>query len=291
MSQGINVGQYDQPAPAADTFCLSASEGERFLQIISQTSRIKRHYDLFQLLQGEVQYFIPHQILIAAWGDFHGPNLQLDVISAIPGVRTGRLNGCNVDSLLKGLYLRWLAHGRWPVLLDNAASEKLPHSACNCALHRSLRGMGSVLVHGIHNARDATDSLYLTANAGSIVKEVNVQRFPFLIDPVIAQIDAGFRRVAGLKSQLITTNVASTSRLPVLSAREEEIITWVSQGRTNVEISKILAISSFTVKNHVQRIIKKLGAANRTEAAAKYRHRDRQLQRKSAGSVAAVFAE
>lgn len=55
-----------------------------------------------------------------------------------------------------------------------------------------------------------------------------------------------------------------------LSAREEEIIARVAQGRTNLEISRILAISPFTVKNHVQRIIKKIGASNRTEAAVRY---------------------
>ena len=57
----------------------------------------------------------------------------------------------------------------------------------------------------------------------------------------------------------------------LLSVREEEILRLVSEGRTNAQIAAILAISCFTVKNHVQRIIKKLGAANRTEAVSKHR--------------------
>ena len=72
-----------------------------------------------------------------------------------------------------------------------------------------------------------------------------------------------------------------------LSAREEEIVARVAQGKTNVEISRILAISPFTVKNHVQRILKKLGASNRTEAAVRYLQGDlRQMRRKSAGRIA-----
>jgi DNA-binding NarL/FixJ family response regulator len=127
--------------------------------------------------------------------------------------------------------------------------------------------MRSVLVHGFHDARDGTDSLYLAARADPIVSEGDIERFRFLAGSLIAQIDTAFRKVSGLKSPgTAADEVAST-----LSNREKEILTWVSEGRTNHEISAILAISMFTVKNHVQRIIKKLGAANRTEAAVKYR--------------------
>jgi len=236
--------------------------------MVSQTARIRRHYELFQLLQVEVQYFIPHQILICAWGDFSGPDLMFDVISGIPGVRTGWLGGCNIGSLLKRLHSNWLACDRQPMLFDGAATELRTYPACGCALHRSLQGMRSVLVHGIHDGRDGTDSLYVAANTGPIVNDRDIERFRFLADAVIAQIDVAFRRVTGLKSWEATVE----QKPRVLSAREEEILACVSEGRTNFEISRILGISGFTVKNHVQRIIKKLGATNRTEAAAKYRH-------------------
>ena len=257
--------------PASDILPLTTNEGERLLRIISQTWRIKRHYELFQLLQGEVQHFIPHQILISAWGDFRGSNLEVDVISAIPGVRTGCLDGCNVGSLLKKLHARWLAQGRQPVLISNTADEGLALSGCECALHKSLRGMSSIMVHGVHDARDGTDSLYLAAHAGPIMKRENIESFRLRVDPIISQIDVAFRRVAGLKSRLAAAFEEPALSCRLLSAREEEILTWVSEGRTNIEISKILCISTFTVKNHVQRIIKKLGAANRTGAVAKYR--------------------
>ena len=77
-----------------------------------------------------------------------------------------------------------------------------------------------------------------------------------------------------------------------LSAREEEIIAWVAKGRTNAEISRILAISPFTVKNHVQRVIKKLGASNRTEAAVRHLQGDRRrVRRESTGRDTVRLAE
>jgi len=51
-----------------------------------------------------------------------------------------------------------------------------------------------------------------------------------------------------------------------LTAREIEVIEWMYYGKTNEEISDLLEISVHTVKNHVQKILLKLSAANRTQA-------------------------
>jgi transcriptional regulator EpsA len=259
------------PSAPPTTFPLTVSEGERFLQIIAQSSRITRHYELFQLLQsGEVQHFIPHQVLVSAWGDFGGPHLKYDVVSAIQGVRTSLLNRCSIDGLIKDFYKRWLVNRRRPLLLYRTKDLKLPDSSCDCALHKSLQGAGSFLAHGVVDVRDGGDSLYVAYNPCSIVNGHGSERFGVLADQLITQIDAAFRRIAALKSPGFHPNREFPSRPPILSAREEEIIRWVSEGKTNHEISTILSISSFTTKNHMQRILRKLDAANRTMAAAKY---------------------
>lgn len=57
----------------------------------------------------------------------------------------------------------------------------------------------------------------------------------------------------------VTTNM--------LTVREAEVLELVAQGMTNKEIARQLAISPATVKAHVERIIAKLGVADRTQAA------------------------
>jgi DNA-binding CsgD family transcriptional regulator len=58
-----------------------------------------------------------------------------------------------------------------------------------------------------------------------------------------------------------------------LSRREVEILRLVAAGRSNREIGEELFISGHTVANHVRSILRKTGAANRTEAAAyAFRH-------------------
>jgi DNA-binding NarL/FixJ family response regulator len=53
-----------------------------------------------------------------------------------------------------------------------------------------------------------------------------------------------------------------------LTAREREIMNLIAQGLTNGQIAERFVLSEKTVKNHVNRIYSKLGAANRAQATA-----------------------
>lgn len=53
-----------------------------------------------------------------------------------------------------------------------------------------------------------------------------------------------------------------------LTSRENEVLTFLVEGSSNAEIAAQLHISVSAVKYHVSNILSKLGASNRTEAAA-----------------------
>ena len=52
-----------------------------------------------------------------------------------------------------------------------------------------------------------------------------------------------------------------------LTPRESEVLGLLTTGQTNQQIAKDLMVSALTVKTHVQRIIRKLGVSDRTQAA------------------------
>jgi DNA-binding CsgD family transcriptional regulator len=54
-----------------------------------------------------------------------------------------------------------------------------------------------------------------------------------------------------------------------LTSRERDVLRWSSAGRTYSEIGKILSVDQRTVKFHLVNAMRKLNAANKTEAAVK----------------------
>ena len=284
VSQGAPMVQWSSgaarslkavPDTAPKDFQLTAEECSRFVRIVADCGRIRSHLDVYRWLSGEVQYFLPHEILLSAWGDFESWDLKLDIASGFPGVRTGQLAHCRVDSFVRQAYGRWVDAGRQPVLLKAGDTEALqPH--CHCPIHTTLRSMRSVLVHGMRDQRSGRESLFIALTCGSFTKGRSLQRFLSALDPLVAQVDAAFRKIPAFPLAEARMAVDDGSNVLDLSAREREVLESVCRGRTNLEIAAALNISPFTVKNHVQRIFRKVGVTNRTQAAARYAEAVRQ---------------
>jgi DNA-binding NarL/FixJ family response regulator len=78
----------------------------------------------------------------------------------------------------------------------------------------------------------------------------------------------GLPRESRRRPQELRTRVMRACRgLPSLTLREREVVIRLAQGRTNRQIGTDLNVSPRTIEKHVERILAKLGAANRTVAA------------------------
>jgi DNA-binding CsgD family transcriptional regulator len=69
---------------------------------------------------------------------------------------------------------------------------------------------------------------------------------------------------------LLTERPAITRRAEGLSRRELQVLEMIATGAKNAQIADRFVISENTVKSHVSRILQKLPATNRTEAAFRY---------------------
>jgi DNA-binding CsgD family transcriptional regulator len=77
--------------------------------------------------------------------------------------------------------------------------------------------------------------------------------------------------VSGLEDAANGALAHRRKRAPAqLSEREIEIMQCLRKGKSNQEIGRSLAISAYTVKNHLQRIFRKLAVFNRTHAVSKF---------------------
>jgi DNA-binding NarL/FixJ family response regulator len=89
-------------------------------------------------------------------------------------------------------------------------------------------------------------------------------------DELLAAIRAvaqGRTLLAPAVAERLVAGVSDSASEP-LTPRELEVLTLLGQGRSNGEIATALTIAPRTVKVHVQNILNKLGASNRTEAVS-----------------------
>jgi LuxR family quorum-sensing system transcriptional regulator SolR len=55
----------------------------------------------------------------------------------------------------------------------------------------------------------------------------------------------------------------------ILTVREKEVLRWTAEGKTAYEIGQILSVSERTVNFHINNVVVKLDASNKTQAAVK----------------------
>lgn len=138
-----------------------------------------------------------------------------------------------------------------------------------------------VLVLGVSEDTDAIIRYVESGAAGYISREDSVERMlekvraaeqdQAMVSPrVAAQLMNRLAELTNLRGALWAAPDIQMRRFNELTPREQEVLGLLGKGFTNQEIAEQLFIEHGTVKNHVHRILKKLNASNRHEAAAAY---------------------
>lgn len=228
---------------------------------------IQSHFQLFLWMQGDVQEIISHDALITFSGPIGGEIYHYDIVSATPGIRTAKIPHCSIENFRAGVHQHWLDGGG---RVTSATIAKGCESVLDASdLHETLVNMKHVLFHAIPDTRFNADHLYILLRQNKSFSEHERMLFELMLP----HVDAAVRKIDGLpivEPDLIAAPILLNSLIKAgLSTREIEILEWVRNGKTNIEIGMILDISSYTVKNHLQRIFKKINVTNRAQAVGK----------------------
>ena len=106
----------------------------------------------------------------------------------------------------------------------------------------------------------ATGFLTKNVSHGKLVEAIQAAgRGASMLDPSVTR---------NVIERLAALSEASAQQADVLSEREREVLVLIAQGCTNKEIAAKLVVSPYTARNHVIRILNKLGLSRRSEAAA-----------------------
>ena len=132
-------------------------------------------------------------------------------------------------------------------------------------IRRLLRqiGIAQLIAHGTQDAGGEWASLF----AFAVPPDRFDDKWFYLISLAVPFLHTAWvRSLANRPAARRGTKAAPPGNL---TARQQEIVRWIYRGKNNAEIGLILNVSPLTVKNHVQRILRKLNVMNRAQAVGK----------------------
>lgn len=240
---------------------LEHHELERLLITFETAVKVRKRHQFYLWSQGALQSFLPHETMLCGLGNALSPDLRTEVTSRAVLSNEDLLRFCEgSNSLLQRAAQGWMRSGQQPLLLP-------AHNAGPLAPLLDELRIEHFACHGTPDFRPAQRQ---QANFGSFFVFLNVPnrnpgRYLYMLDLLLPHLHMAATHVCDSEQGLVADRL---QRKPRLSEREQQVLEWVRKGKTNHEIGQILDISPLTVKNHVQKILRKLNVSNRAQAAA-----------------------
>ncbi|HKE46214.1 MAG TPA: XrtB/PEP-CTERM-associated transcriptional regulator EpsA [Steroidobacteraceae bacterium] len=252
----------EAPAPPESGALLDAHQLELLLLNIDASLRVHTRAHFFIWTQGLLQSLIPHRMLLCAWRSGEPPSLRIDSFSTF-APDAASLGGLlqRSASIAPGLVNAWRERQFLPLVCETGAVGK---SDPLFASELQRIGATQLVVQGSPDANGEASTLFLFACDSQRVETCREYLLQLLVP---------FLHCAWVRSQMHDAQeraeVAPAAAASVLTTREREILRWIYLGKSNGEVGAILRISPLTVKNHVQKILRKLNVVNRTQAVGK----------------------
>jgi transcriptional regulator EpsA len=261
-----------------DNLLLSSEQAQVLVRMLETAHVVHRRFQFFVWIQSQLQTLVPHQLMVCGAYQRHSRSVVFDTFQNV--VMSQEVLACMVDpdgSLTRALSEAWVAGRGRPVLVKLAGIFGAAASGVHL-LQREL-GYQELLVHGVARPQRPEEIESLFIFGGPPEAEGSARRVACL-DLVLPQLHRVWQRVITNEHELArpTANPAGALALPngdsqrncrALTTRERQILQWVRDGSSNQQVADALSISPLTVKNHIQKILRKLGANNRAQAVAR----------------------
>lgn len=238
-------------------------ETEYLFRIIDSSLTIASHPQFFLWAQGEVQSLLPHGLMTCVINEGPGQPVIIEKFSrtSIDETKFSRL--CQRDGgIIFRVMSAWNASRNRPLLLcphdpDNSTYRHLAHSL-------QSENLENVAAHGMSDSNGQSLSLFVLTQIPVRLTE----RHAHFLELLVPYMHMALVRMLFSERNFEQSPVEGRSRR-LITERETEILRYVQMGKSNSEIGHMLSISPLTVKNHIQKILRKLGVNNRAHAVAK----------------------
>lgn len=248
---------------------LDRRDEENLVRAIEFALPIRRRNQFFLWTQGLLQALIPHEVLFCAHGAPSRKTCSTDQYTAQPFSEAAYREICSpARGLLVISHAEWERRGSRPMQIGPGNNQSLLVRDCGELLERY--GFDNCAAHGLPAFRGDSGSFFFFARMPTPLQ----RRHAYLLDIILPYLHVAYLRTLTDGSR---STVRSAAGAPIrtdrgsseaMTARQIQILQWLHEGKSNREIAEILSISPFTVKNHVQNILRKLNVKNRTEAVS-----------------------
>ena len=247
---------------------------DAMLRVVEAAPGVRRRYQFFVWTQAHFKRLLPHRVAVC--GAWQRPRraLGFEVFQSV--VMAPEVLALFTDSaapLMQHLMDRWVgAHCR-PLRISVAALGAGPGDTAldHARRHLQQAGITEMMLHGVSRPQRPADleSLFLLAEPHQTVSDLHLA----CLDMLMPHLHSTYLRMQGAERDIGNPAVAIATRTTPakgqLSARERQILAQVREGKSNLQIGEALGISALTVKNHIQKILRKLGASNRAQAVSR----------------------
>lgn len=235
-------------------------DGEALLRAAEVAGTVRNRHQFFLWLRLHLHRFVPHELLLCRIGRLRaGAEHRVEVFNCLP-LDEGLIEALNAPQgqLWRQLQEAWVNGGRRPVLLPLERLDVPEGQALRAA------GFAQLAVHGVDGTAGIHPPLLLALGRPQ------------------TQVLEAATTLAGLQTWLPHLHFSAARALQdgdgpaageaewprVLTERELEVLRAMRVARSNAQIGEQLGISALTVKNHLRKIMRKLGAGNRVQAVA-----------------------
>lgn len=263
------------PAVGSDSALLSSEQAQAILRFLEAAAAVRRRYQFFVWTQSQMQALVPHQLMVCGaylrqrramvFDAFHNIVLSPELLQPLTDAD---------GALVAALIAHWVDGRGQARALDLARLD----GAAGAAAQALVGGLGysHLLVHGVARPQrpNEIESFFIFGGAGG---STQMDRRSACLDLLLPHLHSTWQRVTVTEHELKRPALLpALSLLPsaappprgTVTERERQILRWVREGKSNQQIGTVLGISPLTVKNHIQKILRKLGAGNRAQAVA-----------------------
>ncbi len=243
---------------------IGALQREALILNLDASLKVHARHQFFSWTQGLLQNLVRHELLICAVRG--GKSAQFHVESFSMGLEDpSRVSDLfrQDSTLVPRLVKAWEENRLHPVVATLASLGEAENGG---ALAKELQRLGaaSLAAHGTYDSFGKLASFFVFACQPDAVAPSQAH---------VVELVVPFLNAAWLRTQFEQTVHSAEGARPasggILTVRETEILKWIYLGKSNIEIGAILSLSPLTVKNHVQKILRKLNVRNRTQAVGK----------------------